>query len=78
VYDTVTADEGPFIKVMNVGERIEVNQIEGESGRSGEILGSGGFGLVPGPGVCPGVFSPNHVRADETQVTFRHDAASSL
>ncbi|GFZ48093.1 hypothetical protein JCM24511_05841 [Saitozyma sp. JCM 24511] len=29
VYDTVTADEGPFIKVMNVGERIEVNQIEG-------------------------------------------------
>ncbi|WWD20724.1 hypothetical protein CI109_105200 [Kwoniella shandongensis] len=29
VYDTVTADEGPFIKVMNVGERIEVNKIEG-------------------------------------------------
>ncbi|KAL0253743.1 hypothetical protein I308_101119 [Cryptococcus tetragattii IND107] len=29
VYDTVTADEGPFIKVMNVGERIEVNRIEG-------------------------------------------------
>nr|ODN82461.1 6-phosphofructo-2-kinase/fructose-2,6-bisphosphatase [Cryptococcus depauperatus CBS 7841] len=28
-YDTVTADEGPFIKVMNVGERIEVNRIEG-------------------------------------------------
>jgi 6-phosphofructo-2-kinase/fructose-2,6-biphosphatase 4 len=29
VYDTVTADEGPFIKVMNVGEQIEVNKIEG-------------------------------------------------
>lgn len=29
VYHTVTADEGPFIKVMNVGERIEVNRIEG-------------------------------------------------
>lgn len=29
VYDTVTADEGPFIKVLNVGERIEVNRIEG-------------------------------------------------
>ncbi|WVR08520.1 hypothetical protein IAU60_005575 [Kwoniella sp. DSM 27419] len=29
VYDTVTEDEGPFIKVMNVGERIEVNRIEG-------------------------------------------------
>ncbi|ORY20384.1 putative cytoplasm protein [Naematelia encephala] len=29
VYDTVTAEEGPFIKVMNVGERIEVNRIEG-------------------------------------------------
>lgn len=29
MYDTVTADEGPFIKVMNVGERIEVNRIEG-------------------------------------------------
>lgn len=31
MYDTVTADEGPFIKVMNVGERIEVNRIEGGS-----------------------------------------------
>ena len=30
VYDTVTAEEGPFIKVMNVGERIEANRIEGE------------------------------------------------
>ena len=30
VYETVTAEEGPFIKVMNVGERIEVNRIEGE------------------------------------------------
>ncbi|CAD6572793.1 MAG: hypothetical protein TREMPRED_000631 [Tremellales sp. Tagirdzhanova-0007] len=29
VYDTVTAEEGPFIKVMNVGERIEANRIEG-------------------------------------------------
>ncbi|KAK1923099.1 6-phosphofructo-2-kinase-domain-containing protein [Papiliotrema laurentii] len=29
VYETVTAEEGPFIKVMNVGERIEVNRIEG-------------------------------------------------
>lgn len=29
MYDTVTADEGPYIKVMNVGERIEVNRIEG-------------------------------------------------
>ncbi|KAK4688614.1 hypothetical protein P7C73_g1500, partial [Tremellales sp. Uapishka_1] len=29
VYDTVTADEGPFIKIMNVGERITVNRIEG-------------------------------------------------
>jgi hypothetical protein len=29
VYDTVTADEGPYIKVMNVGERIEINRIEG-------------------------------------------------
>lgn len=29
VYDTVTAEEGAFIKVMNVGERIEVNRIEG-------------------------------------------------
>nr|XP_018259740.1 6-phosphofructo-2-kinase/fructose-2,6-bisphosphatase [Kwoniella dejecticola CBS 10117]OBR81898.1 6-phosphofructo-2-kinase/fructose-2,6-bisphosphatase [Kwoniella dejecticola CBS 10117] len=26
VYDTVTADEGPFIKVMNVGERIELTR----------------------------------------------------
>lgn len=47
MYDTVTADEGPFIKVMNVGERIEVNQIEGESDRLGQILGGGGSGLVP-------------------------------
>lgn len=30
MYETVTAEEGPFIKVMNVGERIEVNRIEGE------------------------------------------------
>lgn len=30
VYETVTAEEGPFIKVMNVGERIEVNRIEGK------------------------------------------------
>lgn len=29
MYETVTAEEGPFIKVMNVGERIEVNRIEG-------------------------------------------------
>lgn len=29
VYDTVEADEGPYIKVMNVGERIDVNNIEG-------------------------------------------------
>jgi 6-phosphofructo-2-kinase/fructose-2,6-biphosphatase 4 len=29
-YEEVTAEEGPFIKVMNVGERIEVNRIEGE------------------------------------------------
>ena len=29
VYQSVTADEGPFVKVMNVGERIEVNRIEG-------------------------------------------------
>ncbi|KAI9637032.1 6-phosphofructo-2-kinase-domain-containing protein [Dioszegia hungarica] len=28
-YEEVTAEEGPFIKVMNVGERIEVNRIEG-------------------------------------------------
>lgn len=25
-------EEGPFIKVMNVGERIEVNRIEGDLG----------------------------------------------
>jgi 6-phosphofructo-2-kinase/fructose-2,6-biphosphatase 4 len=25
----VTADEGPFIKILNVGERIVVNRIEG-------------------------------------------------
>jgi 6-phosphofructo-2-kinase/fructose-2,6-biphosphatase 4 len=31
MYETVTAEEGPFIKVMNVGERIEVNRIEGKS-----------------------------------------------
>jgi hypothetical protein len=30
MYQTVTAEEGPFIKVMNVGERIEVNRIEGQ------------------------------------------------
>lgn len=31
VYDTLKVEEGaPFIKVMNVGERIEVNRIEGE------------------------------------------------
>ncbi|RSH84266.1 uncharacterized protein EHS24_005780 [Apiotrichum porosum] len=29
VYETVTADEGPYIKVLNVGERIDVNRIEG-------------------------------------------------
>jgi len=29
VYETVTADEGPFIKILNVGERIDVNRIEG-------------------------------------------------
>ncbi|ORX41018.1 putative cytoplasm protein [Kockovaella imperatae] len=29
VYESVTVDEGPFVKVMNVGERIEVNRIEG-------------------------------------------------
>ncbi|ODN99536.1 6-phosphofructo-2-kinase/fructose-2,6-bisphosphatase [Cryptococcus wingfieldii CBS 7118] len=28
-YDTVTESEGPYIKVMNVGERIDVNRIEG-------------------------------------------------
>jgi hypothetical protein len=73
VYDTVTADEGPFIKVMNVGERIEVNQIEGELGQSVQILVGGGFGLVPDLGVC----SLDHVRADVTQVTSKPDAASS-
>ena len=31
MYDTVTKEEGPFIKVMNVGERIEVNKIQGVS-----------------------------------------------
>ena len=31
MYDTVTTEEGSFIKVMNVGERIEVNRIEGVS-----------------------------------------------
>lgn len=30
LYETVTAAEGPYIKVQNVGETIEVNQIEGE------------------------------------------------
>jgi 6-phosphofructo-2-kinase/fructose-2,6-biphosphatase 4 len=29
IYEPVTAEEGPFIKVMNVGEKIEVNRIEG-------------------------------------------------
>jgi len=28
-YEEVTADEGPFIKIINVGERIVVNRIEG-------------------------------------------------
>lgn len=28
-YEEVTADEGPFIKIMNVGEKISVNRIEG-------------------------------------------------
>lgn len=28
-YETVTAEEGRYIKVMNVGEKIEVNRIEG-------------------------------------------------
>jgi 6-phosphofructo-2-kinase/fructose-2,6-biphosphatase 4 len=32
-YETVTAEEGPFIRVMNVGERIEVNRIEGKLAR---------------------------------------------
>jgi 6-phosphofructo-2-kinase/fructose-2,6-biphosphatase 4 len=31
VYESVTADEGPFIKVMNAGEKITVNRIEGGS-----------------------------------------------
>lgn len=32
VYDTLSTEEkAPFVKVMNVGERIEVNRIEGES-----------------------------------------------
>ncbi len=30
-YEEVTADEGPFIKIMNVGEKISVNRIEGGS-----------------------------------------------
>ena len=40
MYETVTAEEGPFIKVMNVGERIEVNRIEGQlsSIMSGGVL----------------------------------------
>lgn len=29
VYETVTNEEGPFIKILNVGERIDVNRIEG-------------------------------------------------
>jgi hypothetical protein len=29
-YQEVTPDEGPFIKIMNVGEKIVVNRIEGE------------------------------------------------
>jgi hypothetical protein len=29
-YEEVTPDEGPFIKIMNVGEKIVVNRIEGE------------------------------------------------
>lgn len=33
LYDTITAEEGPYIKVMNVGERIEVNRIEGSLGQ---------------------------------------------
>jgi 6-phosphofructo-2-kinase/fructose-2,6-biphosphatase 4 len=28
-YEEVTTDEGPFIKIINVGERIVVNRIEG-------------------------------------------------
>jgi 6-phosphofructo-2-kinase/fructose-2,6-biphosphatase 4 len=28
-YQEVTPDEGPFIKIMNVGEKIVVNRIEG-------------------------------------------------
>lgn len=30
LYETVTAAEGPYIKVQNVGDTIEVNRIEGE------------------------------------------------
>jgi 6-phosphofructo-2-kinase/fructose-2,6-biphosphatase 4 len=39
-YQEVSPDEGPFIKIMNVGEKIVVNRIEGESmGRGlGEVV----------------------------------------
>lgn len=36
VYETITADEGPFIKILNVGERIDVNRIEGGCERFGD------------------------------------------
>jgi len=31
-YEEVTDDEGPFIKIINVGERIIIHRIEGEPG----------------------------------------------
>ena len=40
-YEEVTDDEGPFIKIINVGERIIIHRIEGEPGYR---LGDGGLG----------------------------------
>lgn len=36
-YEEVTDDEGPFIKIINVGERIIIHRIEGQLIVSGHV-----------------------------------------
>jgi hypothetical protein len=40
-YEQVTDDEGPFIKIINVGERIIIHKIEGEPAWMSMLKGIG-------------------------------------
>lgn len=45
-YEEVTDEDGPFIKIMNVGERIVVNRIEGAAPLPSFLFFSVSFFLV--------------------------------